>query len=111
MFFEKFVSYQEYVEIAITVALIGILGILSNKKNLIISLISIEMMFYGLNLALVVISLLLDDIQGEIASIFVLTLAGADSALALALITAFFKTHGDIQVFDSAWGSSEHERI
>jgi NADH-quinone oxidoreductase subunit K len=102
MFFAKFVSYQEYVEIAITVALIGILGILSNKKNLIISLISIEMMFYGLNLALVVVSLLLDDIQGEIASIFVLTLAGADSALALALITAFFRTHGDIQVFDSA---------
>ena len=51
MFIERLVSFQEYIEIAITVGMIGLLGILSNKKNLLISLISIEMMFYGFNLA------------------------------------------------------------
>jgi len=98
MFIERFVSFQEYIEIAFTVAAIGILGILSNKKNLLISLISVEMMFYGLNLAFLIISLYLDDIKGEIAAIFVLTIAAADSALALALITVFFKTRGSIEI-------------
>jgi NADH-quinone oxidoreductase subunit K len=100
MFIERIVSFQEYIEISITVGMIGLLGILSNKKNLLISLISIEMMFYGLNLALLIISLYLDDIKGEIASIFVLTLAGADSALALALITVFFKSRGTIEIYE-----------
>jgi len=98
---EKLVSFQEYIEIVMTVGLIGILGILSNKKNLLISLISIELMFYGLNLAFLIISLYLDDIKGEIASIFILTLAGADSALALALITVFFKSRGTIEILES----------
>jgi NADH-quinone oxidoreductase subunit K len=100
MFIERIVSFQEYIEISITVGMIGLLGILSNKKNLLISLLSIEMMFYGLNLALLIISLYLDDIKGEIASIFVLTLAGADSALALALITVFFKSRGTIEIYE-----------
>ena len=101
MFIERLVSFQEFIEIAITVGMIGLLGILSNKKNLLISLISIEMMFYGLNLAFIIISLYLDDINGEIASIFILTLAGADSALALALITVFFKSRGTIEIYES----------
>jgi NADH-quinone oxidoreductase subunit K len=101
MFIERLVSFQEYIEIAITVGMIGLLGILSNKKNLLISLISIEMMFYGFNLAFIIISLYLDDIKGEIASIFILTLAGADSALALALITVFFKSRGTIEIYES----------
>ena len=100
MFIERIVSFQEYIEISITVGMIGLLGVLSNKKNLLISLLSIEMMFYGLNLALLIISLYLDDIKGEIASIFVLTLAGADSALALALITVFFKSRGTIEIYE-----------
>jgi NADH-quinone oxidoreductase subunit K len=100
MFIERIVSFQEYIEIAITVGMIGLLGILSNKKNLLISLISIEMMFYGFNLAFIIISLYLDDIKGEIASIFILTLAGADSALALALITVFFKSRGTIEIYE-----------
>jgi NADH-quinone oxidoreductase subunit K len=100
MFIERLVSFQEYIEIAITVGMIGLLGILSNKKNLLISLISIEMMFYGFNLAFIIISLYLDDIKGEIASIFILTLAGADSALALALITVFFKSRGTIEIYE-----------
>lgn len=97
---QQLVSYHEYIEISITVGLIGLLGIISNKKNLLISLISVEMMFYGFNLAFLVMSLYLDDIKGAIASIFVLTLAGADSALALALITVFFKTRGTIEIVE-----------
>jgi NADH-quinone oxidoreductase subunit K len=94
----RFISFQEYIEIAIAISFIGILGILSNKKNLLISLISIELMFYGLNLLFLIISLYLDDVKGEIAAIFILTIAAADSALALALITVFFKIRGSIEI-------------
>jgi NADH-quinone oxidoreductase subunit K len=94
----KLVSYQEYIEIFVTVGMIGLLGIISNKKNLLISLISVEMMFYGFNLAFLIISLYLDDIKGAIASIYTLTLAGADSAIALALISIYYKSVGSIQI-------------
>jgi NADH-quinone oxidoreductase subunit K len=94
----QLVSYQEYIEIFIALGMIGLLGIISNKKNLLISLISVEMMFYGFNLAFLIISLYLDDIKGAIASIYTLTLAGADSAVALALISIFYKAVGSIQI-------------
>lgn len=94
----QLVSYQEYIEIFVTVGMIGLLGIISNKKNLLISLISVEMMFYGFNLAFLIISLYLDDIKGAVASIYTLTLAGADSAIALALISIYYKAVGSIQI-------------
>ncbi len=97
----QLVSYQEYIEIFIALGMIGLLGIISNKKNLLISLISVEMMFYGFNLAFLIISLYLDDIKGAIASIYTLTLAGADSAVALALISIFYKAVGSIQIQDN----------
>lgn len=92
------VSLQQFLEVVIVIAMIGMLGILSNRKNLLMSVISIEMMFYGLNIIFVIGSLYLDDITGETAAIFILTLAGAESALALALITAYFKTHYTINL-------------
>jgi len=96
MIFERLLSFYDFIEIAFLIGFLGILGILSNKKNLLISLISIEMMFYGLNFSFVITSLYLDDIRGEISAIFILTLAGAESAIALALITVYFKTRGHI---------------
>ena len=89
-------SYNHFLEIAIIIAMIGMLGVLSNKKMLILSVISIELMFYGLNLIFVIASLYLDDMAGEVSAIFILTLAGAESALALALIMSYYKTHLNI---------------
>lgn len=89
-------SFNHFLEIAIIIAMIGMLGVLSNKKMLLLSVISIELMFYGLNLIFVIASLYLDDIAGEVSAIFILTLAGAESALALALIMSYYKTHLNI---------------
>jgi NADH-quinone oxidoreductase subunit K len=94
------ISLQQFLEVVIIIAMIGMVGILSNRKNLLMSVISIELMFYGLNVVFVIGSLYLDDISGEIAAIFILTLAGAESALALALITAYYKTHYTINLFN-----------
>jgi NADH-quinone oxidoreductase subunit K len=95
------ISLQQFLEVVIIIAMIGMVGILSNRKNLLMSVISIEMMFYGLNIIFVIGSLYLDDITGEIAAIFILTLAGAESALALALITAYYKTHYTINLSEN----------
>jgi NADH-quinone oxidoreductase subunit K len=54
------------------------------------------MLFYGLNFFLVAISVYIDDRAGEIFTLFILTLAAAESALALALITAYFRVYGNI---------------
>lgn len=96
MNFTIFLTLQTAVHIAIFMSQIGILGIISNKKNLLMALISIEMMFFGLNLLLIVYSLLIDDGAAGFATVFILTLAAADSALALAIMTVFFKVHGEI---------------
>ncbi len=92
------ISFNHFLEVSLIVAMIGMLGILSNKRMLLLSVISIELMFYGLNFNLISTSLYLDDILGQIFSLFVLTLAAAESALALALIVAYFRIFWNILI-------------
>ena len=94
-------TIEKFTDVALIIAALGILGIISNKKNLLMSVISIEMMYYGLNLMFLIGSMYLDDIHGEAVAIFILTLAGAESALALALITTYYKTHYTIEITEN----------
>lgn len=80
-----------FTDIGLLICFLGVLGIFSNRRNILISVISIELMLYGLNFDLVALSIYLDDILGQVFSFFLLTLAASESAIALALITAFFK--------------------
>ncbi len=84
-------SLYSFMEIGIVIVFLGASGILVNKRNILLAVICIELMFYGLNFNLISISLTLDDIAGQIFSLFILTLAAGESALALALIVAFFR--------------------
>ncbi len=84
-------TMYSFIEIGLVIAFLGACGILVNTKNIIISIICIELMFYGFNFYVISISVFLDDVLGEIVSFFVVTLAASESALALALITAYFK--------------------
>ena len=68
-------------------------------RNILISIISIEMMFYGINIYLITSSLSVSDIGGQLLSLFILTIAAAESAIALALIMSYFKIFKDI-LFD-----------
>jgi len=90
--------FHSFTDIGIIIAFLGACGILVNKRNILISVISIELMFYGLNFYLIALSVYLDDILGEIFSLFILTLAAAESALALALITAYFRVYENILI-------------
>jgi len=81
----------DILNIGVIIVFLGAGGVLVNKRNILISVISIELMFYGLNFYLISLSICLDDILGELFSLMVLTLAAAESALALALIMAYFR--------------------
>ena len=83
------------------IVFLGACGVLVNKRNILLSVISIELMFYGLNFYLISLSILLDDILGEILSLMILTLAAAESALALALIMAYFRIYENILISEN----------
>lgn len=90
------VSY--FGDIGFVLTFLGCSGVLANKHNIIRSIIAIELMFYGLNFYLVTTSLYLNDIAGEIFGLFVLTLAAAESAIALALMVSYFKIFKNILI-------------
>lgn len=90
------VSYHLFRDFGLLVGFLGAFGILVNKRQILLSIICIERRFYGLNFFLVVLSVYLDDRLGELFGLFVLTLAAAESALALALLTAYFRVYGNI---------------
>jgi NADH-quinone oxidoreductase subunit K len=89
-------SFHLFIDLGLLVAFIGAFGIFVNKRHILLSVLCIEIRFYGLNFFLVAVSVYLDDMLGEVFSLFVLTLAAAESALALALITAYFRVYGNI---------------
>ena len=92
----KGLELNYFSDIGLILCFLGVCGILVNRRNIIISIISIEIMFYGLNFYLITTSLYLDDINGQILSLFILTIAAAESAIALALIMSYFKIFKDI---------------
>jgi len=95
----KLLDLTSFIDIGLILCFLGICGILLNMKNILLSIISIEIMFYGINFYLITISLHHDDISGQILSLFILTIAAAESAIALALIMSYFKIFRDI-LFD-----------
>ena len=76
----------------------GVLGIIINRTNLIIMLMSIEIMLLAVNISFITCSMFLDDIIGQIFSFFVLTVAAAESAIGLAIIVVYFRVKSTISV-------------
>lgn len=74
----------------------GLLGIVINRKSLILILISIELMLLSINLNFIFFSVYLDDILGELFALLILTVAAAESAIGLAIIIIFFRLRGTI---------------
>lgn len=85
-----------FMDIGLLIVYLGLTGILLNRSNLIIAIISIELIFYGLNYYLLTTSLLLQDIEGLVVTFFVLTVAAGESAIALGLLMVYFKVFKNI---------------
>jgi NADH:ubiquinone oxidoreductase subunit K len=78
--------------------LLGIGGIFLNRKNILIMLMSVELMLLGINLQFLVFSVALDDMMGQIFALLVLTVAAAESAIGLAILVVYYRVRGNISV-------------
>jgi len=88
----------KYLTVSMILFLLGIWGIFLNRKNIIIMLMSIELMLLAVNLNLIVFSVCLDDMMGQIFALLVLTVAAAESAIGLAILVVYYRIRGTIAV-------------
>jgi NADH-quinone oxidoreductase subunit K len=84
--------------IVITLFLIGVLGLVLNRKNILITLMSIELMLLAINLNFIIFSIYLDDLAGYVFVLFVLTIAAAESAIGLAILTIYYRLKNTIRM-------------
>nr|YP_010165745.1 NADH dehydrogenase subunit 4L [Imasa heleensis]QRR29758.1 NADH dehydrogenase subunit 4L [Imasa heleensis] len=87
-----------YITLSTSIFIIGIWGIFLNRKNIIIMLMSIELMLLSINLNFIIFSIYLDDIVGQVFSLFILTVAAAESAIGLAILTVLYNVRGTVAV-------------
>lgn len=78
--------------------LIGLLGFVLNRRNIILMLISIEIMLLAVTLLILVGSLTFDDILGQTYAVYIIAIAGAESAIGLAIVVAFYRLRGSITI-------------
>jgi len=95
------IGLGHYLSVAAVLFAIGMAGIFVNRKNVIIILMSIELMLLAVNINLVAFSQFLGDLTGQVFAFMVLTVAAAEAAVGLAILVAFFRNRGDIAVDDA----------
>jgi len=94
------VGLSHYLTIAAILFTIGVLGIFLNRKNIIVILMSVELILLAVNLNFVAFSAYLDDLVGQVFALFVLTVAAAEAAIGLAILVVYFRNRGTIAVED-----------
>ena len=92
------IGLGHYLALAAIIFAIGIVGIFLNRKNVIIILMSIELILVAVNINLVSFSIYLQDLTGQVFAMFILTVAAAEAAVGLAIIVAYYKNRGSIHV-------------
>jgi NADH-quinone oxidoreductase subunit K len=92
------VGMSHYLILSSILFTIGVFGIFLNRKNVIIILMSIELILLSININFVTFSSFLNDISGQVFAMFVLTVAAAESAIGLAIFVTFFRARGSIDV-------------
>ncbi len=96
------IGIVHYLGLAAIIFTIGVFGIFLNRRNVIIILMSIELMLLAVNINFVAFSAYLGDLTGQIFTMFVLTVAAAEAAIGLAILVIFFRNKGTIAVEDIA---------
>ena len=94
------IGLEHYLTVAAILFTIGIFGIFINRKNVIIILMSIELILLAVNINLVAFSAFLGDLTGQIFALFILTVAAAEAAIGLAILVVYFRNRGTIAVED-----------
>ena len=94
------IGLSHYLTVAAIVFTLGVIGIFLNRKNVIIILMSIEMMLLAVNLNLIAFSVYLNDLVGQVFAMIILTVAAAEAAIGLAILVVYFRNRGSIRVED-----------
>jgi NADH-quinone oxidoreductase subunit K len=94
------IGLSHYLTVAAILFTLGIFGIFLNRKNVIIILMSVELILLAVNINLVSFSVFLGDLVGQIFAMLVLTVAAAEAAIGLAIIVVYFRNRGTIAVED-----------
>ena len=92
------IGLGHYLSLAAIIFTIGVIGIFLSRKNIIIILMSIELIFLSVNINLVSFSIYLQDLTGQVFTMFILTVAAAETAVGLAIIVIYYKNKGSINV-------------
>src|SRR5262249_8720020 len=98
----RMITLTHYLAVAAALFTIGVFGIFVNRKNVIVILMSIEMILLAVNINFVAFSVYLHNVAGQILAMFVLTVAAAEAAVGLAILVTFFRNRGDIAVDDAS---------
>ena len=94
------IGLTEYLTVAAILFTIGVLGIFLNRKNIIIILMSVELILLAVNINFVAFSVYLGDLVGQVFALFILTVAAAEAAIGLAILVVYFRNRGTLAVED-----------
>ncbi|MEO0619929.1 MAG: NADH-quinone oxidoreductase subunit NuoK [Pseudomonadota bacterium] len=94
------VGLSHYLTVAAILFTLGVFGIFLNRKNVIVILMSVELMLLAVNINLVAFSSFLGDLTGQVFALLVLTVAAGEAAIGLAIVVVYFRNRGSIAVDD-----------
>ena len=94
------ITLGHFLTVAAILFTFGVFGIFLNRKNVIVILMSIELMLLAVNINIVAFSAFLNDLMGQVFALFVLTVAAAEAAIGLAILVVYFRNRGTIAVED-----------
>jgi len=94
------IGLTHYLIVAAMLFTLGVAGIILNRKNIIIILMSVELILLSVNINLVAFSSFLSDLTGQVFSLLILTVAAAEAAIGLAVLVTYFRNRGSIAVED-----------
>ena len=94
------IGLGHYLTLGAVIFTIGVVGIFLNRKNIIVILMSIELILLSVNINLVSFSIFINDLSGQIFTLFILTVAAAEAAIGLAIIVIYYRNRGSIRVED-----------
>lgn len=92
------IGLAHYLTVAAVLFTLGVFGIFLNRKNVIIIMMSIELILLAVNINLVAFSSFLNDMVGQVLAMFILTVAAAEAAIGLAIVVVYFRNRGTIAV-------------
>lgn len=94
------IGLAHYLTVSAILLLLGVFGIFLNRKNIIVILMSVELILLSVTLNLVAFSARLDDLTGQVFAMLILTVAAAEAAIGLAILVIYFRNRGTIEVED-----------